>query len=218
VRQAGLPAAQAQNACEIPSFVDDSIFAEARDTPRPAFLPDGDFLLFVGALGEHKGMGLLTEAHRRMRAALPLVLIGSQRADTPVIQGNADRPVAVHTGVDHREIMAAFAAASVACVPSRWQEPLGLTAVEAMAAGTPVVATRVGALPEVVAHNETGLVVDPHDPQALADALDRLVADPHLRRRYGAAGRLRAARYTASAVLPRILDAYERAVTSRLVA
>jgi glycosyltransferase involved in cell wall biosynthesis len=88
--------------------------------------------------------------------------------------------------------MACFAAAAVAVVPSRWQEPLGLVAIEAMAARTPVVATRVGALPEVIIHEHTGLVVEPGDAGALAKALDTVIGDPALQRAYGAAGRAQA--------------------------
>ena len=61
-----------------------------------------------------------------------------------------------------------------------------------MAAGLPVVATNVGGVPELVVEGETGFLVPPGDPQALAGALERLLGDSALRRRLGAAGRLRA--------------------------
>ena len=61
-----------------------------------------------------------------------------------------------------------------------------------MAAGLPVVASRVGGVPEQVVDGETGLLVDPGDPKPLAAALERLTGDPALRRRLGAAGRVRA--------------------------
>ncbi len=78
-------------------------------------------------------------------------------------------------------------------LPSRW-EGLPLVIIEAMMAGLPVVATRVGGVGELVEDGVTGLLVPPADPQALADALQRLLADPGLRRRMGAAGRDRALR------------------------
>jgi len=65
--------------------------------------------------------------------------------------------------------------------------------VEGMAAGRPVVASCTGGLSEVVAHGETGFLVEPEDPQALAGAIRRLLADPALAARMGAAGRARAA-------------------------
>src|SRR5439155_1167017 len=76
---------------------------------------------------------------------------------------------------------------------------LGVAALEAMAAGRPVVASRVGGLAEAVVHEETGLLVPPGDPTALAAALARLARDPDLRARLGAAGHARVlARYTAT--------------------
>ncbi|HWI52009.1 MAG TPA: glycosyltransferase family 4 protein [Symbiobacteriaceae bacterium] len=77
-------------------------------------------------------------------------------------------------------------------VLSSRSEGLGLVVVEAMAAGRPVVATRVGGVPEVVVDGETGLLVPPEDPGALAGAIRRLLADPDLAARMGEAGRRRA--------------------------
>ncbi len=215
VASASLSDVSPERICEIPSFVEDSVFVEARETCPPEFLPRGDFILFVGALGEHKGVSLLAEAHRRMRTSVPLVMIGSAQADTPELVGTASRPVIVRTGVPHNQIMASLAAATVAVAPSRWQEPFGLVAIEAMAAGTPAVVTRVGALPEIVADRQTGLVVEPGDPVALASALDQVVQDPSLAQRFGRAGIQRARLYTASATMPRVIAAYERILAAR---
>ncbi|GAA2554916.1 glycosyltransferase family 4 protein [Mycolicibacterium diernhoferi] len=212
VEVAGLAGVRAERVCRIPSFVDDAVFDEARLTPRPSFLPNGPFVAFVGALGDHKGLGLAVAAHQRMRAAVPLVVIGSERADTQKYVGTPTRPVRTLTRIPHPEIMATFAAAAVAVVPSRWQEPLGLVAVEAMAAGTPVVATRVGALPEVVEHGKTGLIVPPNDPSALAAALDEMVGDPRRAESYGACGSVKAHDYCASVVVPKFIAAYRRAL------
>lgn len=215
VAEASLPGMDPDRYRIVPSFVRDDITTAASRTPRPDFLPPGDFLVFVGALGEHKGVGLLAAAHQRMQTAVPLVLIGSARSDTTVPPGSPDRPVIMQTAVPHDQIMAAFAAASVAVAPSRWAEPQGLVAVEAMAAGTPVVATRMGGLQEVVRDGQTGLLVDSGDVAGLAAALDRLLADAELRTRMGAAGRERAGQYLASAVIPALLSAYEDAVALR---
>ncbi|BBZ28537.1 glycosyl transferase [Mycolicibacterium madagascariense] len=213
VRHASLDGVSSQRICQLPSFVPDDVFdpVPEDDDHRPDFLPTTPFVLFVGALGEHKGVTLLADAHRRMRIAAPLVMIGAVRSDTPDLTGTTERPIIVRTGVPHRDIMASYAAAAVAVAPSRWQEPLGLVPIEAMAAGTPVVVTRVGALPEVVAHHRTGLVVTPGDPAALAEALDSVVGDPLLRRIYGAAGRIRARRFAASAMVPKVIAGYQRA-------
>jgi len=209
VAQACLPGVPADRITVIPPFVPDDV--AAGQAPRPAFLPDGDFVLFVGALGEHKGVGLLTRAHQRMAAPVPLVVIGPRRADTPALTGTPARPVLVHSHVPHPQVMAALAAASVVAVPSRWPEPHGLVAVEAMAAGVAVVASRTGGLAEIVEHGVTGTLVDPGDAGALAGALDDLLAEPERRSRMGAAGAVRAGRYHTTAVLPRMIEAYTAA-------
>jgi glycosyltransferase involved in cell wall biosynthesis len=76
--------------------------------------------------------------------------------------------------------------------PAVWHEAFGLTVVEAMAAGCPVVASRIGAIPELVVDSETGFVVAPGDSAGIARALERLAQDPSLRARLGAAARRRA--------------------------
>ena len=88
------------------------------------------------------------------------------------------------------DVPALLAQAAVVVVPSR-SEGLGLSALEAMAAGKPVVASAVGGLREVVIHEETGLLVPPEDPAALAAALKSLLSAPERARKMGEAGRAR---------------------------
>ena len=98
----------------------------------------------------------------------------------------------------------------VLALPS-WTEGLPMTVLEAMAHARPVVATPVGGTPEVVVDGETGLLVPPRDPEALAAALRRLLEDADLRRSMGEAGRRRvAAEFTADRMAERVLAVYER--------
>jgi glycosyltransferase involved in cell wall biosynthesis len=92
-------------------------------------------------------------------------------------------------------LAAAMAESHVALVPSVWPEAFGLTALEALAAGCPVVASAAGGLLDLVRHDETGLLVPPGDAAALAAAVNRLLADPSLRTRLCHAGRDLARRY-----------------------
>ncbi|MFP4171375.1 MAG: glycosyltransferase family 4 protein [Candidatus Hydrogenedentota bacterium] len=89
----------------------------------------------------------------------------------------------------HAGIMSLYQEADIVAAPSTWEEPYGLVAVEAMAAGRPVVASAVGGLKGIVRHGETGFLVEPGSSTALALALDRLLDDPALRSRMGARGR-----------------------------
>ena len=97
---------------------------------------------------------------------------------------------AVRLAGERDDVGELLAAADLFVLSSR-SEGLPLSILEAMAAGLPVVASDVGGVPELVVDGETGLLVPPGDPHALAAAIDRLLDDPDLRRRLGAAGRLR---------------------------
>jgi len=197
----------------IPTMTPNHLRALAWSTPRPTFLPSEDgYLMFVGALGRHKGVDVLLEAHRRMRNRLPMVLIGTPRADTPRID---DPDIAIAHNVPSAQVMASWARASIAVVPSVCREGMGQVAIEAMLAGRPVVASDIGGLRDVVEHGITGLMVPPADPGALAMALDALVDDPLARQRMGNRGRERARQYEAAAVTPRVVEVYDEALSRR---
>ena len=101
-----------------------------------------------------------------------------------------------------------MARAAIVVVPSRWPEPFGLTALEAMASGAALVSSGRGGLAELTAG--AALRVDPDRPDALADALRRLANDPSERRRLAEAGRLRAREYDLPAARIR-LEAWREA-------
>lgn len=86
-----------------------------------------------------------------------------------------------------------FNEVSVVLMPSRWEEPFGLVALQAAQMGRPIIASRIGGLPEIIRHGETGLLVPPEDPSALADALLTLSDGPRIAATMGAAARLHAA-------------------------
>ena len=186
----------------------------AAQASRPAFLPAEDgYLMFIGALGPHKGVDVLLEAHRRMRHKVPVVLLGTPRSDTPPL---TEPGVITARNVPHAQAMAALRHCSIAVVPSTWHEPMSQVAVEAMVVGRPVVASDVGGLRDVVQHDVTGLRVPPGDPGALAMAIDGLLDDPERRAKMGCAGRVRARLFEASAVTPRILEVFEDALRDRV--
>jgi glycosyltransferase involved in cell wall biosynthesis len=167
-----------------------------------AGLPDGPLVLYVGRLVEEKGVETLLEAWRELEGAT-LVAIG----DGPLADAVAQTPCTRLLGPLPRErLPVAYAAADLLVLPSiptpRFREPWGLVCNEALHQGTPVVATTaVGAVAGgLIRDDETGLVVTPGDPAALAQAIGRLLAEPALRTRLGTVGRDALAGHTYAAM------------------
>ncbi|WP_099824032.1 glycosyltransferase family 4 protein [Oceaniglobus indicus] len=158
-------------------------------------------ILFVGVDWDRKGGPVLIKAFRRLRDRHPdarLTLVG----DVPDL---GDIPgVDVRGRVPLEDLPAIYGAASIFCMPTRL-EPFGNVFVEAMWQHLPVVATRVGALPDIVEDGLNGFLVTPEDDAALADRLCALLDDPARCAAFGAAGRARAeARYDWPLVAGRI--------------
>ncbi len=170
-------------------------------------LPEEPYLLFVGDLRRFKGIETLFRAYERLEAAPPLVLIGRRCADTPA---HLPRSTVTLGAWPHAAVLRAWRRALFGLVPSIGIETFGIVALEAMAAGRPVIASNIGGLPDVVADGETGLLVPPGDATALAAAMHRLLVDAPLRERMGAAACRRAAGFRAEQVVARIEETYRR--------
>jgi glycosyltransferase involved in cell wall biosynthesis len=195
----------------IPNFLPDGISEErGRAEPRLEALPD-EFLLFVGDVVQDKGAEALLRAHALLDGAPPLVLIG--RNDTATLASLPNNVLAVGPW-PHDLVMEAWRRCLIALVPSLCPETFGLVALEAMSAGRPVIASRIGGLPELVRDGQEGLLVEPGHVRSLAAAMQRLLADGELRARFGAAGRRRALDFTASSVIPRVEAAYRDVLAS----
>ncbi|GAA2857119.1 hypothetical protein GCM10010443_19310 [Actinoplanes cyaneus] len=212
--QANLPAGLPVTV--ISSLVPDGLDTLARETPRPEWLPGGDYLLFVGALGPHKGIGVLFDAYRRLTdgwagpgPAPALVCLGTRRDDTPPPPPGT----LIRHDVPHAQVMAAFHGAAAGVVPSL-NEGMGQVAVEAMLGGAPVVASAAGGLTDVVRDGESGLLVPPGDVDALHAALLRVLTDHDLAARLRAAGRHRGLDFTAARVVPRIEEVYRACIAT----
>jgi glycosyltransferase involved in cell wall biosynthesis len=186
-----------------------------------AFGLEGPFLLFVGRLASNKGLLTLLDAFaplaRRDRRAT-LVLVGEDGGMAGPVDrrsrelGLSDRVRRLGHVADEPLLAAAYHEARALVLPSDY-EAFGLVLLEAMAQGTPVIASRVGGIPEIVEDGRTGLLVPPGAPEPLAEAIARIWDDPGLGRRLGTAGRTTVVpRYTweAAAVA---LEALYREVT-----
>lgn len=163
---------------EFPAFVD----LEPFQGPLVS-LPEPPRALFVGSLERSKGVDVLARAWPLVRERIPeamLHVIGRGSLAAPAGAG-----VTAAAEVSTEEVAAALDAATVLVLPSR-TEGMGRVAVEALSRGRAVVGSRVGGIPDLVADGEAGILVPPGDPEALAEALVRVLSDPALAARLGA--------------------------------
>ena len=182
------------------------------------------YVLFVGRISEQKGIFQLLEAARALPAEVSLVLCASS-PDTPELAARLQAAVAGRPRVQWiiamlpvSEVVQLYSHAAVFACPSIY-EPFGLINLEAMACGTPVVASRVGGIPEVVVDGETGWLVPPGDPAALAEALRVSLADPTRARRMGEAGRRRVeAHFSWDRIAEHTLAVYRDAIAAKAAA
>ena len=183
-------------------------------------------LLFAGRLEPLKGAETLLGAvaqlceEERFDDVITLV-IGEDSGDGSAAGGERRRLEAVAGGhglqarvrflgaIEHEDLADYYALADICVVPSR-TETFGLVALEAQALGTPVVASAVGGLTEIIADGETGILVADRRPQAFAEAIASLLDDAVLRERMGEAARSRAATFTWARAVDRMAAIYAR--------
>jgi glycosyltransferase involved in cell wall biosynthesis len=171
----------------------------------------GPVLLQLGRMVPRKGVDNVIRGLARLRRdrgiAARLLLVGGESevpdpATTPEIgrlQGIADAEgvadLVTFVGSRGRDVLRYYYAAADVFITTPWYEPFGITPLEAMACGTPVVGAEVGGIKATVVDGRTGFLVPPNDPAALADRLAMLLADPDLRRDFGRCAVRRANRH-----------------------
>ncbi|NJK74371.1 MAG: glycosyltransferase family 1 protein [Oscillatoriales cyanobacterium RU_3_3] len=171
--------------------------------------PAAKVVLYVGRFDPRKGIETLVRAVNlsslRDRADLKLIIGGGwregesdgkerDRIDSIVRELGMSEITSFPGGLSREILPAYYAAADVCVVPSHY-EPFGLVAIEAMACGTPAVASDVGGLKFTVVPEETGLLAPPKNEAAFASAIDRILLDPALAQQLGKAGRKRVETY-----------------------
>jgi glycosyltransferase involved in cell wall biosynthesis len=174
-----------------PTFSEYDLFL---DEP-PTGPPETDSVLFVGALERVKGVDVLLDAWQLVRDRRPgarLVIVGKGSMEAEVRRRAARDPDIEMVGPVPREALRDLLdAATLVVLPSR-SEGLGRVVLEASARSRPVVASRVGGIPELVEDGETGVLVRPEDATALAAAVLRILDDPATAKAMGERGRRRA--------------------------
>jgi len=172
--------------------------------------PDGPLLLYAGRLSPEKNLALLADVLDRVPgAALALVGDGPGRGQLEeLLRGRRVQFTGFLRGARLAE---AFASADCFVMPSR-TETLGFVALEAMASGCPVVAANAGGLPDIVAHEENGLLFDPDRPEAAAEAIRKVLATPGRHRFYARNARKTAENASWEAETRKLVDEYRRAI------
>ena len=178
-------------------------------------------IVFFGRLARAKGVDLLLEALALlMKVPSPCLIIG--RGEEAAALSQQVRRLGLESKVQLKgwrapsEIASILARASMAVLPSR-EESFGNAIAEAMAAGTPVISTRVGSIPEVVVHEQSGLLVAPESPHALASSIQRLTQAPLLAEQLGRGGQRRVrSLFTWDVAAQRFESIYASALTTSL--
>lgn len=172
--------------------------------------PDGPVLLYVGRLSPEKNLRVLA----RVQDAVPgarLALVGDGPARADLERAFVDRHATFLGFLGGEELAEAFASADVFVMPSR-TETLGFVVLEAMASGCPVVAARAGGIPDLVDHEESGVLYDPERADGAAEAVRDLLRSPEKCRFHARLARKRAEEQSWSAETARLLDHYRKAI------
>lgn len=177
-----------------------------------AQLPDEPFVLFVGDFRRVKGIEVLLHAYATLESRVPLVIIGKPNSELPTA---IPQNVHILENWPHDAVVHAWRRCLLGLVPSVWSEPFGLVVLEAMAAGRPVVASRIGGIPDIMVDGETGVLVTPGDAGELQRALAYLLSDPGAMERMGRTAKRRVAMFSAAVVMPQVEELYAALVTHK---
>src|SRR5215213_6978631 len=176
-------------------------------------------VLFVGRLALQKGVGTLVAAAGLIDDPSVQVILVGDGPERPALERKAKQTGVVDRlrfvgFVSHEELSAAMSHADLLVLPSLYEE-LGTVLLEAMQAGLPIVASKTGGIPDVIENGVNGLLVPPGDPEALARAVNRLLADRGLARRLSEGAQQRGKDYDWEVLAGSVLAVYQGVTASR---
>jgi phosphatidylinositol alpha-mannosyltransferase len=205
----------------IGSGIDYAYFAQ-EVPPIPDLMDNKRNIVFVGRQEQRKGLPYLLEAYAIVKKEMPetrLVIVGPDGGMRPgalrFIEENRLEDVVFTDFVSYEELPRYYRSGDIFCAPNTGHESLGLILLEAMAAGVPIVASRIPGFAAVVKDGEQGLLVPPRDGVALAEALKRLLSDAGMREAMGKASAQHARGWTWEEVSAKVLAFYEETDAKR---
>ena len=176
----------------------------------------GGYAVYVGRLSIEKGLGVLLEAWRRLDRQIPLKILGDGPMAGLVTEAAREMPEIEWLGRrPSHEVYEIVGNAAFLVFPSEWYETFGQVAIEAFAKGTPVIASNIGAIPELVQPERNGLLFRPSDPTDLAAKIDWLLAHPQKLAQMRLTARAEfESKYTADRNYQRLIEIYQSVISS----
>jgi glycosyltransferase involved in cell wall biosynthesis len=170
-----------------------------------------DFILFVGALVPEKGLDILIEAFGRITTKTKLVVMGRKHPD---YHYQSTQNCLVLENVPREAILEAYPKCRFLVMPSVWPEPFGIVNLEAMSHKKAVIASKIGGINDIIIDGETGILVPPNDPEALANAIRYLLENPGVADHMGQKGYERWMQtFTPEVVVPQIEKLYQSLIS-----
>lgn len=207
----------------IPNGIDVQEFSGPAVTPIEKYMDGRPNILFVGRMEKRKGFRYLMRAFPYIVDAVPdarLIVAGAfEKEDKEPFVRYARMhglsSVKFVGRVTEEELPRYYKTCDVFCAPSTGFESFGIVLLEAMAAGKPIVASNIRGYRSVMEDGQEGLLVEPENEHAIADAIIRLLRDPGLRQEMGQRGRRKALRYDWPLVARQVLDVYEELIKQK---
>jgi glycosyltransferase involved in cell wall biosynthesis len=186
-------------------------FVETDGVSSPLCAVNRKFILYVGRLSKEKGLDMLLEAYARSGVEVPLKLVGEGEVGLNQIEG-----VEVLGRKSLAEVYSLMSEAYCVVMPGRWPEPFGRVAIESFAAGTPVIATGLGGVAEIVEHGVNGFLVPPGDATRFGDCIRQLICNPQMVEvlAAGATASFRK-KYSPDKNYEHLIDVYEKIISNK---
>ncbi|MDH4208047.1 MAG: glycosyltransferase family 4 protein [Anaerolineae bacterium] len=207
----------------IPNGIDVDRFGGEHVSPIEQYLDGRPNILFVGRLEPRKGFRYLLQALPYIKEEFPkarLIVVGAYRKDEVTahllyVREHHLTGVKFVGRVSDDDLPRYYRTCDVFCAPSTGFESFGIVLLEAMAAGKPAVATDIPGYRDLLANGKEGLLAEPKNERALAQAIIHILKNPDLQRSMGAEGRAKARQYSWRRVALRVLEFYEELLTSK---